>query len=645
MDIASVLASCELFQGVDASVLASIAACCSQRTLSAGAVLVEQGEPIDALCIVVRGELEEIRRDPETHAEIVLRRIGSLEFIGAGSAVGCRPRAAKIRAREATQLLQLSLENFRNIAAQLPGVGLSLARQLALQAEPPPAARAGVVDLARYPFNSEAFAVFPERLLRMHRAIPLHKQPDSLTLAMVDPHDRVALNELQQVAQGLMLEPLATTAPKYQAFLQRHASRFHKLDKRSQIRRAPAEIRHIEVGRRAERTQIPGQEVIEFLDNTLQEALMLGASDIHFETRDTGFFVRLRVDGQLRCEGEPRPVEMAAAVIARIKVLARMDVSETRLPQDGRFGVMHGAHKIEFRVSTVPNIHGEKAVLRVLDAQMLSTGLDNLILAALVRDLVGEMVRQPYGLLVVSGPTSSGKTTTLYSIINEMDRRTRNIVTVEDPVEYALADITQTQIQVKNQLGFPQMVRALLRQNPDVILVGEIRDAISARASAEAAMTGHLVLTSLHANDAVSSAVRLRELDVEASVLANALLGVLNQRLVRRTCPYCREPLALSALVREQIAASLGADVQLSKAFSGPGCGDCLHSGFRGRVGVFELLRVAGPLREAIVKDVSPKEMRQAARASGLIPRRAYAGFLINRGLATPDEVLKTLAD
>ncbi len=624
--------------GIDPAGLHQLVQSGRQHSLAAGATLIAEGRPADATYILLSGELEELESGR------TVRRFGAGEAVGLRALFVSTPSPTALRARVACTLLVVAHETMRELAARVPGLGLAVARQLALRAQvTPPPPGPGSIDLSRYAFDAEAHGLFPERLLAQHRAVPLHRQGDSLTIALVDPHDRAALDDLRRVAGGLLLEPLATSAASYRAFVQRHQRA--RLAKRSVVRRAPAAISHVAPRTRSDTGALSGQEVIDFVDDVLREALVIGASDIHFETRPDRFEIRFRVDGRLRSRDESAKPELSPAVIARIKVLARMDISEHRLPLDGRFGILFGSDKIEFRVSTVPSVHGEKAVLRVLDAQMLSTGLDNLILAALVRDVVQTMVRQPYGLILVTGPTSSGKTTTLYSIINEMDRKTRNIVTVEDPVEYALPDITQTQIQVKNTLGFPQMVRALLRQNPDVILVGEIRDAVSARASAEAAMTGHLVLTSLHANDAVSSVVRLRELEVEPSVLANSLVGVINQRLVRRICPSCRVEQPLRSEARKQIQSALGDDVQLSQAFTGKGCGACLGSGFSGRVAVFETLPVAGALRDALVQRVTPQELRRAARASGLIPRRAYAGFLINRGLSTAGEVLKTLAD
>lgn len=353
--------------------------------------------------------------------------------------------------------------------------------------------------------------------------------------------------------------------------------------------------------------------IIRILNALLLQAAREGASDIHIEAAPQHSIVRLRVDGAMREAARPRR-ELHQALISRLKIMAALDIAETRLPQDGRISTRLGPRRIDIRVSTLPNAHGERAVLRLLDqsSTRLSLGQSGMDAAMLAQ--MRALIHRPHGLVLVTGPTGSGKTTTLYAALAELDASTLNILTVEDPVEYELLGIGQTPINAKIGLSFAQALRSILRQDPDVVMVGEIRDAETAAIAIQASLTGHLVLATLHTNDAASAPARLVDMGVEPYLLAGSLLGVLAQRLVRRIDP----------------------SVPVS-----PGEAPAL----RGRTGLYELLVVDASLRTLIHRNASEAELREAARAAGMRTMREYGQMLIAQGVTTPEQVMLATAD
>lgn len=649
MEIVDFLKRVSLFGGLPVQVLEQIARITQPRTLPAGSALFYEGEPGDALYVVGSGSVEVYLTDRDTGVDIPLRRFKPAEYLGEMALIAEEPRSASARTVAETTVLVLTRDAFMRIVAHVPAVGLSLAQELARRLRESNK-RQGVsfVDLSRYRFDATAYGTVPRRILEMHRCIPLRRTDESLTVAMVDPGDLVALDDLRRGSGGLIIEPLAVTLEDYEAFLQRNVGRLPTATAQRPERRPHQPLKYAGFSEdgapEVRRRDVTGTDIVNLLDAVLGEAIDHGASDVHMEPRAERFEIRYRVDGRLRRRTPPLSPELAAPLVNRVKVLAKMDISETRHPQDGRFTAFRGRQKVDFRVSTVPSMHGEKAVLRVLDPAMLTTGLDTIIMAGRVCEMAREMVRQPYGLILVTGPTSSGKTTTLYSLINEIDRETLNVVTVEDPIEYDVGSTTQTQVHWGIKLGFSDMVRSLLRQNPDVVLIGETRDPATAEATIEAALTGHLVLSSMHTNDAVGTIARLLDMGIEPFLIASSLLGILNQRLVRRICTGCREQVELDARRAELLRDAVGPEYRVDKVFEGRGCEMCFGSGYRGQVAAFEVLRIGESLRQMISAKATLTELREAAVAGGLVPMRAYAGFLVARGLTTPTEAIRILS-
>lgn len=389
--------------------------------------------------------------------------------------------------------------------------------------------------------------------------------------------------------------------------------------------------------------------VVSLVDRILVEALQSGASDIHIEPQENNLMVRVRLDGVLQKLLDDLPWSLTPAVTSRLKIMADLDIAERRMPQDGRIRRNFRGRKMDFRVSTLPSRHGEKVVLRLLDSGATQLGLDTLITDEQSRRAVRTMGSKPFGMLLVTGPTGSGKSTTLYALLSERNSPTINISTVEDPIEYSLKGITQTQVNREKGLDFSTALRAFLRQDPDVLLVGETRDQETARTAVEAALTGHLVLTTLHSNDAVGAFARLDEMGVEPFMVSASLLGVVSQRLLRRVCDQCRIGYKPSEEELSRFGLLAGKETEVTfykplKTSSGTGaCPKCQGNGYKGRVGVYEVLTMNETLATAVSKRATTEMLRRLALESGMKSLLGYGLDLVREGYTTLEEVERML--
>jgi general secretion pathway protein E len=375
--------------------------------------------------------------------------------------------------------------------------------------------------------------------------------------------------------------------------------------------------------------------IIRLINALLTQALKENASDIHIEIFETRSLVRFRVDGTLRDVIQP-PRALHAAIVSRIKVMASLDIAEKRLPQDGRITLRVAGRPVDVRVSTIPTGHGERVVLRLLDKQAGRLELDRLGMGPPTRAALDDLIHEPHGIVLVTGPTGSGKTTTLYASLSRLDANTLNMMTVEDPVEYDLDGIGQTQVNSRIDMTFGRALRAILRQDPDVVMIGEIRDLETAQIAVQASLTGHLVLATLHTNDAAGAVTRLIDMGVEPFLLSSSLLGVLAQRLVRRLCAACRKPYEPDATERE----ALGSHA-VEHLYAAVGCPVCNWTGYSGRSGIYELLLVDDALRR-MIHDVSAEHtMRDYARQKGMVSLRGDALRYVLHGETTLEEVLR----
>ena len=376
--------------------------------------------------------------------------------------------------------------------------------------------------------------------------------------------------------------------------------------------------------------------IIRLINALLTQALRENASDIHIEPFETRSVVRFRVDGALRDVLEP-PRALHAAVVSRIKIMAQMDIAEKRLPQDGRITLRLAGRPVDVRVSTLPTGHGERVVLRLLDKQAGRLQLDKLGMPPVTLTQLDHLIHQPHGIVLVTGPTGSGKTTTLYAALSRLDSATLNMMTVEDPIEYDLDGVGQTQVNARIEMTFARALRAILRQDPDVIMIGEIRDLETAQIAVQASLTGHLVMATLHTNDAASAVTRLIDMGIEPFLLASSLLGVLAQRLVRLTCKECHKPNAPGADVR----AAFNGDAAPEIVYSAAGCAACNWTGYQGRSGIYELIIVDDDIRQMIHDQSAEQHIREHASQRGMSSLRRDGMRWVAEGLTSFEEILR----
>ena len=480
------------------------------------------------------------------------------------------------------------------------------------------------VDLAARPVESDTLALIPADLCRTHHVVPLYVLGDSMTVAMGNPLDATAIGELQRVAQR-HIRPVFATPSAIRKILEQ---------KLPTAGATPTPAADQPAAAKEGASLAP---VIQLVDTLVTDAINSLASDIHLEPSEERFACRFRVDGILH-DRPPLPKEYQAAVISRIKIMANMDIAEKRLPQDGRIQTLAGGGTIDLRVSTFPTIHGENVVIRILDKARVLLKLEELGFSELMFNQFSGLIAKPHGIILVTGPTGSGKTTTLYSVLNRLNKSDKNIMTLEDPVECELPRIRQSQVNVKAGLTFAMGLRSMVRQDPDIILIGEIRDKETADIAIHASLTGHLVFSTLHTNDAASASTRLVDMGVEPFLVATSLIGVLAQRLVRTLCPECRRPIQPAPEVLARIGVKPGT---VSTIYEEVGCAKCRQTGYQGRLGVFELLIPNERIRQLIAQRVQAGEVKEEAVSHGMVTLHQDGIDKLVRGITSMSEILR----
>ena len=518
-------------------------------------------------------------------------------------------------------------------------------------------------------------SIIPVDICRRHRLVPLSKTGEegnqSVLVAMVDPENLEAQDDLNRILRPLKmkLRRMVITVEDYQRLMAKYLDEQVAKEKKRDSEKAVdvqtdledldleggalEDVVDEEADLGAALQDADAAPVIALVNKILVKALQEGVSDIHIEPQEEFLRIRFRKDGVLQEAFPHLPKKIIPAVCARFKIISELDIAERRLPQDGRIRRVFQERKVDFRVSTLPSRYGEKVVLRILDNSATQLGLDKLITDDETLKIVQDMAKKPFGLILVTGPTGSGKTTTLYSVLSERNDPGVNISTAEDPIEYALPGITQVQVIREKGMNFASILRAFLRQDPDVILVGETRDPETAKTAIEAALTGHLVLTTLHTNDAAGAVSRLGEMGVEPFQVSSSLIGVLAQRLVRRVCGECKvayQPTA-EELARFGMTASSDNEITLYKANRVPNeqiaemreagklCGKCGGGGYKGRVGVYEVMRVTERVQQLISDNAPTEHIKEAAVEEGMHTLLAYSLNLVREGHTTLEEV------
>ncbi|MDR2430940.1 MAG: GspE/PulE family protein [Candidatus Margulisbacteria bacterium] len=497
-----------------------------------------------------------------------------------------------------------------------------------------------LVSLKSFKFPAKLIDTVDADILRKYYALPLSQSGDLLTVAMADPADFEALDALERAA-GRRVD--AVLAP-LEEIIDLLNERYGVLNSVKNIVQnlESAELAPLALGFMENaifQSSARSGPVNKLLHLIISHALKETASDIHFEPADKDMICRFRIDGVLS-KFMTFPEPLANSLASSIKVLAKMDIAEKRLPLDGGFQVKVGSRIIDLRVSSFPVLRGEKIAVRILDKSTVRFSLDGLGLSGRMLELFLPVIAKNNGILLVTGPTGSGKTTTLYAVLNRLRSVEKNIVTIEDPVEYHLDLINQSQVNLKAGLTFARGLRSFLRQDPDILLVGEIRDQETAEIAFQAALTGHLVLSTLHTNDAVSSITRLHDMGIEPYLLSSSIIGVLAQRLVRRVCPDC----LAEYLPAPEALSWLGVSTVSHKFYKGQGCAKCRGTGFRGRIGVFELLLPDAELNQLIHESLtSAAALRGLAARKGMITLREDAVGKVLQGLTTAEEAYRVL--
>ena len=613
----------------------------------------------DVVVFVLEGRVQVGWRDVGDGLEYLGEHLGPGDVIGLAEVLLNVPHARSAWATEPSKVALLSRDTLLDATAQDPVLSAALLRVVAerMHARTAPTG-SRVVELARVRLDESLWSLLPQGQIRKYRALPLARNGGVWIGGFADPGDLNDVEDVSRLLPGYSVRPVALDPGEFERFcrnrvlpaMERLRPDENPRDRWFQvISQKPTEVRLVDqvasVAVEERGKQVSGDMVVALVNRLIGEALELAASDIHVEPSEDELVVRYRVDGRLKKRPETMDMRFHAPLVSRLKALGRMDIAEKRRAQDGRLSVEHGRRQIDFRLSTVPTRFGEKLVLRILDPQTILIDLERLILHEPTYQSIRWMIEQPQGLVIIAGPTGSGKTTTIYSALMRLREDEVNIVTIEDPIEYTIEGCSQVQVNDAAGVTFATSVRHFLRQDPDIIVVGETRDPQTAATTVEAALTGHLVFTSLHANDAMGSVVRMREMGVESFLLAHTLVGVVSQRLLRRVCPQCRQPTTYHPDLVKPLG--LFGEEEGRNGFTflkGTGCLNCNFQGYRGRVGVFETLRVDDRLRPMIAAGEAMPVIEKTAREAGLFqPLREHCRHLLQNGITTPEEIARVL--
>ena len=486
-------------------------------------------------------------------------------------------------------------------------------------------------DLSMFPLVKEARQLIPHAYVKQHKILPVILEQDSVTVAFTSNDFFERLQELRFIF-ARKINPIITSrealAYGMEKCYQEIEKTLHKSPKEEYLEE------EVDYDLSHEQSQ---SEVVQFLNQILIQAIRKKSSDVHFDPTDQGLNIRLRVDGVLVVINKI-PKEFSKQLVTRLKVLSKMDIAETRLPQDGRIKIKYSEKEIDFRVSSVPTVYGERMVLRILDSSQVVVGLEQSGMQSVILKSFRKMMKKTQGLILVTGPTGSGKTSTLYGALSELDAQSLNIMTIEDPVEFKIPTLAQMNVNHKIDFTFAKGLRHILRQDPDVIMVGEIRDLETAQIAIQAALTGHLVISTLHTNDAPSAITRLIDMGVEPFLISSCLTGVLAQRLVRKICQNCYQ-LDIQSDAKKSI---LGIDIN-TPIFCSKGCVECFGLGYVGRIGIFEWMEIGEKIQEQLMTSSDRTQLVKIAKSCGMITLKESGIEKILQKYTSIDEVIQTI--
>ncbi|OPY70494.1 MAG: Type II secretion system protein E [Syntrophorhabdaceae bacterium PtaU1.Bin034] len=708
--------------------LMALAARLQKKTYPANTFIFREGAPADLVLVIKEGEVEIRKKMQSTDGEQTLTVLREGGCFCETPLLTRRPACAVTAvATSATEAYILEKKDIQDLMKESMSISISLGRlaNRPIEAGKPNGApmetvsasrqassletelkkTADLLSLQDLDLQTDLLALIPRRVIMEHKMLPIALSNHRLTLAMVNPRNLLAFDEVKKYIKGAAIDTVLMTEDDFEMFMKNTYPKLMLLPESESKGVTPSHAQPKGKSPFASKDSMGGKDpfrskdplamkdpfankdplmgkdsfgtkdtsgmmdpsldlmkdielieerddgsgitelekeagnapIIRLANNIIALALKREASDIHLEPGEKGLRVRYRVDGMLRVE-QVLPKKVLLPLVSRFKIISRLDITERRVPQDGRISLKVAGRTIDFRVSTIPSKYGEKIVVRILDKEAQVFGLDRLITNQSILALMRQMIKKPYGIIYVTGPTGSGKTTTLYSALAELNKPDVNISTVEDPIEYDLAGVNQVQVNPDIGLDFARVLRAFLRQDPDIILVGETRDRETAKIAVEAALTGHLVFTTLHTNDAPSTFIRLTEMGIEPFLISTSIIGIVAQRLVRKICPKCREAYELDEEAGRYLGLGAGTTV-----YRGTGCDACNQSGYKGRVGVYEVLLANEELRHMIAHGTSAEQIREKAIKSGMITLKDYALMLLRDGATSVDEVLRTV--
>lgn len=504
------------------------------------------------------------------------------------------------------------------------------------------------IDLDDAQVQPDALALLSEQAARKHNVLPIALDGHTLTVATAEPYNTKLIDTLSVLTKK-KIKPVIPLHDGIGTAIEAHYKSTARIDStRVESTRVEKEIRQLLGSLRTTDISDPtftldtvsNAPVVKAVEMLLGQAVKSRASDIHIVPQERDVLIRYRIDGIMH-DAVILPQEVHQPVITRIKVLANMNIAERRRAQDGQFNATLGGRKVDFRVASIGTNHGEMAVLRVLDKSLSLIELAELGMSPHVLERYGQCLTSPYGMIMISGPTGSGKTTTLYASLSKMKSRELNIMTIEDPVEYEFNGVHQIQVNRAADIAFASGLRAIMRLDPDVILVGEVRDAETANTAIQAALTGHLVLTSIHANDAAGAVVRLLDFGVEPFLVTSAVIAALSQRLMRKVCPQCREMREVPVVEAMAYQSAMGEE--RTEFPHGVGCSACANTGFRGRIGAFEMITMNDTIRQMVSRGVGAFEVKQQAIEDGMVTMRHDGMQKVKQGTTTPAEVIRNV--
>jgi type IV pilus assembly protein PilB len=673
----SLLRAAVLFKDCDAAVISKIAPHITSQSYAAKATILKAGVSSDGIVIVCEGRVSAVTQNATTGVATTLEILQAGDHVGDLSALLRAAQPYAVIADTACTVVRIRAELVEMLLGKVPAFTLALAKRLAMRniqlgvtalrgsataaASATQAVRPSTPDgktivfgeVSEFDPNAKLIAMIPSKLILQYKIFPLRFSGTTLTLGMVNPRNSLAIGDVQRFLNRIEVEVIAISVDDFLQSLVRFRIEAPSKDGiRGGNDSISAESLTFDVTDSErepdKQLKVIGDEVVRALNRVIAAGISREASDIHIEPDTAGVRVRFRVHGMLQDWNESLPNSFAKGVIARVKILAGLDITERRVPQDGRIGMTAGTRELDLRVSTMPTGRGEKVVIRLLDGAGMMRPLEQVFVDTNVLATARKAIQRPHGGILIAGGTGSGKSSTLYAMIHER-RRARpdsNILMVEDPIEYRLQGITQVQVSQSAGLGFSQILRAALRQDPDVIAVGETRDRDTAHMALEAAMTGHLLLTSLHANDAASVLQRLEGLECSRTLISQSVATVMVQKLVRKLCSLCaRVEAPLPAIAENLVAKKLlekGSTASLPRAV---GCDACQGTGYSGRVLVVETLQCTEKVRDGIIAGESLPDIERAALKEGaFVPFSAYASLLMARRMISPGEALLAVA-